>query len=69
MQTQTLTGLLDECNAPREFAFLSADVEGHDFEVIRSLDFNRYSPEVVLVELNGAEIDLGNITGSPIAQH
>lgn len=69
MKTQALTDLLDDCSAPREFAFLSADVEGHDFEVIRSLDLDRYSPEVILVELNGTDIDLGNISCSPIATH
>jgi len=69
MQTQSLTELLDEYRAPREFAFLSVDVEGHDLEVIRSLDFDRYLPEVVLVELNGTDIDLGNISSSPVATH
>ena len=69
MQTRTLTELLDECHAPSEFAFLSVDVEGHDFEVIRSLDFERYSPEVILVELNGTDIDVGGVSNSPIAKY
>jgi FkbM family methyltransferase len=69
LQTKTLTELLDECHAPSEFAFLSVDVEGHDFEVIRSLEFDRYSPEVVLVELNGTDIDVGEAGHSPIANY
>jgi FkbM family methyltransferase len=69
MQTQTLTDLLQDCRAPAEFEFLSVDVEGHDFEVMRSLDFQRYSPEIILVELNGTDIDVAQIAGSNMAQY
>lgn len=34
----------------RQIDFLSVDVEGHDVEVLRSLDFERYSPRLVAVE-------------------
>jgi FkbM family methyltransferase len=36
--TATLSSILDSCNAPKEFDLLSIDVEGHDFEVLSSLD-------------------------------
>jgi FkbM family methyltransferase len=69
MQTQTLTELLDECGAPSQFAFLSVDAEGHDLEVIRSLDFQRYAPDLILVEANGTDLDVGTISNSQIAQY
>jgi hypothetical protein len=30
--------------------FLSIDVEGMDFEILRTIDFNKYSPKVICVE-------------------
>ncbi len=34
----------------RQIDLLSVDAEAHDFEVIESLDFNRYSPRLIAVE-------------------
>lgn len=36
--------------------FLSVDVEGFDFQVLRSNDWMRFRPEVLLVEVRGATI-------------
>jgi hypothetical protein len=47
---QTLTHILDNCRAPAVFDFLSVDAEEHDFQVIRSLDFSKYSPRLIVVE-------------------
>ena len=33
--------------------FLSIDAEGKDFEVIQSLDFQRYSPKFICIEIWG----------------
>ncbi|MCD4694184.1 FkbM family methyltransferase, partial [bacterium] len=30
--------------------FISLDIEGYDFEVIKTLNFNKYKPEVICVE-------------------
>ena len=52
LQTQTLCTLLDEhLPANQKINFLSIDVEGLDLEVLRSNDWNKYSPEIVLVEV------------------
>ncbi len=47
---QTLTSILDELNAPQEIDILSIDAEGHDFNVLKSLDFNKYKPQWIILE-------------------
>ena len=49
--TRPLWELLDQYVPPNiTIDFLTVDVEGLDFEVLRSNDWNRYTPEYVLVE-------------------
>lgn len=50
MQTQTLTEVLDAEQAPKRFELLSIDVEEHDFKVLKSLDLNRYRPQLIVIE-------------------
>lgn len=50
VRTKTLTKILDECDTPQAFNLLSIDCEGHDFEVLQSLDLKRYQPEVIIIE-------------------
>jgi FkbM family methyltransferase len=51
VRTRTLTSVLDEnLDADQRIDFLSVDVEGRDLAVLRSLDWGRYRPELVLVE-------------------
>lgn len=38
----------------KKIDFLSVDAEGHDLEVLRSLDFERYDPSLVAVETHKA---------------
>ncbi|MEM1407874.1 MAG: FkbM family methyltransferase, partial [Bacteroidota bacterium] len=45
-----------------EFDFLSIDVEGHDWNVIRSIDLTKYKPELIVAELN-PEPDLVDYLG------
>jgi len=52
---RTLTSLLDEVNAPLSFNLLSLDVEGNEHAVLRGLDFNRYRPRWILVEVRQAD--------------
>lgn len=50
-RVDTLTNLLDETKYQgRQIDLLSVDAEAHDFEVIESLDFSRYSPRLIAVE-------------------
>lgn len=47
--TRTLTSILDECNV-NEIDLFSLDVEGHELNVLKGLDFNRYRPKYMLIE-------------------
>ncbi len=44
-----LTGLLEEAGI-EQIGFLSVDAEGHDLDVLQSLDFARFSPDLIVVE-------------------
>ncbi|MCL5095947.1 MAG: FkbM family methyltransferase, partial [Candidatus Omnitrophica bacterium] len=44
-----LTTILDE-QGIRRFDLLSLDAEGHDLEVLQTSDFNRFSPQLIVVE-------------------
>lgn len=51
LETQTLQNILDtHLNKQQKVDFLSIDVEGLDFQVLKSIDFNIVKPEVILVE-------------------
>jgi FkbM family methyltransferase len=47
---RTLDSLLEEAGAPRPLDFLSVDVEGHEVEVLRGFDFDRWAPRFILLE-------------------
>jgi FkbM family methyltransferase len=51
MRARTLTNILEAMQVPEKFELLSIDVEGHDFQALRSLNFSKYRPSVVLIEI------------------
>lgn len=52
LQTEKLSEVLNaHLPAGQRIDFLSVDAEGFDFDVLRSNDWTRYRPEVVLVEI------------------
>lgn len=54
LKTRTLASILDEFMLARQaIDFLSIDVEGLDFQVLNSNNWDKYRPEVVLVEALG----------------
>jgi FkbM family methyltransferase len=53
---RTLTSLLDEVSAPVQFDLLSLDVEGNELCVLRGLDFSRYQPRWILVEVRSGDV-------------
>lgn len=58
LQTQSLSQILDaHLPAGQAIDFLSIDVEGFDFAVLRSNDWGKYKPEVVLVEVLGTTLE------------
>ena len=50
-QAKRLTTIIDESPyKDRTIDLLSVDVEGYDYHVLRSLDFQRYAPKIIAVE-------------------
>ncbi len=39
-------------NVPYSFDLLTIDVEGHDFEVVKSFDLNQYRPKLIVIEMH-----------------
>ena len=52
LKSRTLTDILESNQCPKIFQLLSVDVEGHDYEVLLSLDFLKFQPKVIVVELH-----------------
>jgi FkbM family methyltransferase len=52
MITKTLDEVLDEFNSPNYIDFLSLDVEGHEYEVLKNFPFDKYIIDIICVENN-----------------
>jgi len=50
--TISLNDLLDKYECPSNFDYLSIDTEGSEFEIIDSLNFNKYLPKIITIEHN-----------------
>lgn len=58
IETATLEDVLDQyLPEDQTIDFLSVDVEGLDFEVIKSLNLNKYRPRVILIEILGSSLE------------
>jgi FkbM family methyltransferase len=57
VHTQKLTAILERHDAPCRFELLSVDCEGHDCEVISSLDLERYRPRLIIVEIHYLDLE------------
>tara|TARA_Y100000310_G_C20509840_1_gene728268 strand:+ start:165 stop:782 length:618 start_codon:yes stop_codon:yes gene_type:complete len=55
IKTKTLTAILDECRAPRFIEYLSLDTEGSELEVLRGINFSKYTFGVITIEHNWIE--------------
>ncbi|MFD2524094.1 FkbM family methyltransferase [Emticicia soli] len=68
LTTQTLTSILDKyLPENQKIDLLTVDVEGNDFNVIKSIDLNKYRPKLIVVEIHG--FDLSNIEENEIYQY
>jgi FkbM family methyltransferase len=67
LKTVSLNEILEEYNAPKFFDLLSIDVEGHDFEVLCSIDLATYRPKLIVVEMHG--LDISELPKSTIYQY
>jgi FkbM family methyltransferase len=50
IRTKTLNQILQENNI-KDVDLLLIDVEGHDLNVLKSIDFNKYRPKLIVVEV------------------
>ena len=58
IRSTTLSQILDASPfKDRAIDLLSIDVEGHEKEVLLGLDFERYRPDLILVEIHAQNID------------
>ena len=52
IKTKTLTSIIDNTKYKRsKIDFLNIDTEGNDLDVLKSLDFKKYKPKLICVEL------------------
>jgi FkbM family methyltransferase len=51
VEVRTLTEVLSTTKIPVDFDLLSLDVEGYEVEVLRGLDFTRYRPRAICLEV------------------
>jgi FkbM family methyltransferase len=54
---RTLTDVLDESHTPKEFDLLSLDVEGYELEVLKGLNFEKYRPKALCIEVRNKHLD------------
>lgn len=50
IRTDTLAAILDQYNAPSDIDFMSIDAEGLDLEVLKSNNWQKYRPKLVIAE-------------------
>jgi len=67
VRTQRLEDILESVQAPWSFDLLMIDVEGHDYQVLLSLDLKRYAPKLIVIEMHGFDYDAP--FGDPIYAH
>jgi len=66
VSARTLTSILDQHAMVAEFDLLSVDVEGHDLAVLEALDFARYRPRVIVIEILGVGSDVLTVVEQPV---
>ena len=68
IETVTLDEILDNyLPKNQQIDFLSIDVEGHDFIVLKSINLEKYRPKVILIEILGSS--LSEINNNEISKY
>jgi len=55
VQTKTINSIMEEFGVPN---LISIDVEGLDFDILKSIDFNKFYPEIICIEVNFNKADI-----------
>lgn len=61
VKATTLTKILDEINRYTLIDFFSLDVEGYELEVLKGINFDKYSFKYLLIEVNTRNYTLADI--------
>lgn len=69
IETTTLNEVLENQQAPKNFGFLSIDVEGSDLQVLQSIDLQNYTPSVICIENWESKIGINAILKSEIHRY
>jgi FkbM family methyltransferase len=59
VETVSLNDLLEQYNAPEHINYLSVDTKGGELQILETLDFNKYSFDVITVDHNFSEARVG----------
>ena len=60
--SRKLTSILEQGKyKDQKIDFLNVDAEGADFEVLQSLDFNKYSPELICIEVTEKDLENSDV--------
>ena len=61
ISSQTITKILDDSKyKDKQIDFLDVDIEGADLDALKSLDFSRYSPKLICVEILHGNMFINN---------
>ena len=52
MKKNTLNNILKTNKVIKNFNFLNIDVEGHEFDVLKGLNLNKYRPKLISIEIH-----------------
>lgn len=66
IKTRKLGEILESCNITKKIDFMSIDVEGLDLDVLKSNNWNKYRPKIIIIEL---ESGLKNIEKSKVYKY
>lgn len=64
MESKKLSRILEECGLNKRIDFMSIDVEDHELQVLESNDWQKYRPQVLLVEI--LDFDLNHPSEYPV---
>lgn len=68
VQTQTLNSIIEQYNLKdQEIDLLCVDVEGHDINVLKSVDLNKYRPKLIIVE--ALDFDIYNFSKNEVCNY
>lgn len=50
--SENVNDVFEKYNVPKEFGLLSIDIDGDDAYILESIDYNRFRPDLIVIEYN-----------------